>query len=175
MAHLMEGQQIEDWAILAHSSFPCGGEVRCSTSGGSPQPMRRCQCLLWRSAPLALRTQQVAGWVSGSCCSCRVLVGESAALTSRYLIPSTADITHACSCPDFSSSIVVPAWLLLGSSDRNDDSRGLCVARNDAAILMPDETVAASPRRGAAPCRFWPLIDDESFWESTLTPSRSCD
>lgn len=84
---------------------------------------------------LAIRTQQVAGWVSGSYCSCRVLVGESAALTSRYLMPSTADITHACSCPDFSSPIVVPAWLLLSSSDRNDDRCGPSVARNDAAIL----------------------------------------
>ncbi|EHK48396.1 hypothetical protein TRIATDRAFT_297969 [Trichoderma atroviride IMI 206040] len=121
---------------------------------------------------LAIRTQQVAGWVSGSYCSCRVLVGESAALTSRHLMPSTADITHAWSCPDFSSTIVVPAWLLPGSSDRNDDSRGPCIARNDAAILEPDETVAASPRSAAAPCRFWLHVDDESL---TPTPSRSCE
>ncbi|UKZ68846.1 uncharacterized protein TrAtP1_009866 [Trichoderma atroviride] len=87
-------------------------------------------------------------------------------------MPSTADITHAWSCPDFSSTIVVPAWLLPGSSDRNDDSRGPCIARNDAAILEPDETVAASPRSAAAPCRFWLHVDDESL---TPTPSRSCE
>lgn len=143
MARLMEGQQIEDWPILALLQLPLRGSGalldfrRQPTANGKMPVSSLAFCSPSFPDPAGRRVGP------GSCCSCRVLVGESAALTSCYLMPSTADITHACSCPDFSSPILPLSSRLasmlasLGSSDRNDDSRGPCCARNDATILEP--------------------------------------
>ncbi|KAL7806450.1 hypothetical protein V8C26DRAFT_342196 [Trichoderma gracile] len=67
--------------------------------------MGSCQCLLWRSLSPSWRVPAVGEWGSGSCCSCRVLVGEPAALTSRGLMPPPPLTSPpGRPCPDFSST-----------------------------------------------------------------------
>ncbi|KAL7805366.1 hypothetical protein V8C44DRAFT_228389 [Trichoderma aethiopicum] len=67
--------------------------------------MGSCQCLLWRSLSPSWRVPAAGEWGSGSCCSCRVLVGEPAALTSRGLMPPPPLTSPpGRPCPDFLST-----------------------------------------------------------------------
>ncbi|KAL6885377.1 hypothetical protein HDV57DRAFT_424608 [Trichoderma longibrachiatum] len=67
--------------------------------------MGSCQCLLWRSLSPSWRVPAAGEWGSGSCCRCRVLVGEPAALTSRGLMPPPPLTSYpGRPCPDFLST-----------------------------------------------------------------------
>ncbi|KAF3076006.1 hypothetical protein CFAM422_000945 [Trichoderma lentiforme] len=102
----LEGTQIEDGRSWRSPSFLCGESIFFG--------------VLLPSCPVPA----VAEWVSGSCCSCRVLVGEQAALTSRYLIPPPPLTSPTSARALISSRSRWPCLLQWLGNDRNDDSSG---------------------------------------------------
>lgn len=113
------------WSILALSKLSLRGKVRFVGDfrlDGRANEKAPVSSLAFFS--LSCPVPAVAEWVSGSCCSCRVLVGEQAALTSRYLIPPPPLTSPTSARALISSRPRWPCLLQWLGNDRNDDSSG---------------------------------------------------